>query len=199
MKAPSGHAVVVPIRSFTAAKTRLASVLSDAERRALARHCAKVVLRAAQPLTVYVVCDDAEVAEWARTHGASVVSPGISGLNEAAAAGRAAARDDGYRSAIIVHADLPRVESLVPLTTEDADVVIVPDRHGDGTNALVVPTGGEFDFRYGPGSSDAHRHEAARLGLTWRLLQRADVALDLDTIDDLRAAGLDAASLPSSD
>jgi 2-phospho-L-lactate guanylyltransferase len=77
--------------------------------------------------------------------------------------------------------------------------VIVPDRHGDGTNALVVPTGGEFDFRYGPGSSDAHRHEATRLGLTWRLVQRADVALDLDTIDDLRAAGLDAASLPSSD
>lgn len=186
---------MVPIRSFGAAKTRLSDVLSPAERQALARHCASVVLRACRPLPVFVVCDDPEVADWARANGAIVVAPGASGLNEAAAAGRAAAKTAGFQQVLIVHADLPRAETLAPLAETQADVVIVPDRHHDGTNALLVPTGGDFRFRYGSGSCDAHASEALRVGLSWQFVPRHDLSLDIDTFEDLQAAGLDTASL----
>ena len=198
MKAPAGLAVVLPIRSFSAAKTRLAGALTDAQRRALALHCAARVLEASQPLTTVVVCDDPEVAEWAQANGAIVVSPRTTGLNEAAAAGRAAARERGFERVLVVHADLPHAEPLAPLAETTTAVVIVPDRHHDGTNALLVPTEGDFQFRYGLGSCTAHTGEADRLGLSWRIVPRSDLALDLDTIDDLRAAGLDASSLPQS-
>lgn len=190
MRVPADVAVVVPIKSFRAAKSRLAGALSDTDRRALAERCAEVVLGACQPLTVFVVCDDPEVAAWAQRRGANVASPGKPGLNEAVKAGRATARHHGYERVLIVHGDLPHAQPLSPLADESAEVVIVPDRRSDGTNALLVPSTDEFVFHYGPGSFDAHVTEARRCGLSVRVVNRADLALDIDTLDDLRAAGI---------
>jgi len=72
-------AVVVPIKSFASAKARLAEVLGVDARAALARTCASRVLSAAAPHRVFVVCDDEEVAAWAGTHGASVVTANARG------------------------------------------------------------------------------------------------------------------------
>ena len=196
MKAPADPAVVVPIKSFRSAKTRLSGVLNDTDRRALAERCAEAVLDAARPLTVFVVCDDPEVADWARGRGARVVSPDRPGLNEAVTAGRGTARDHGFERVLVVHGDLPRAEPLSPLADESGDVVIVPDRRADGTNALLVPSTSDFVFRYGPGSFDAHLAEARRCGLTVRIVNRPDLALDIDTLDDLRAAGITGITQP---
>jgi 2-phospho-L-lactate guanylyltransferase len=190
MKAPAHTAVVVPIKSFELAKGRLAEVLDAPARAALAKRCAEAVLRAAAPLPVYVVCDDEQVADWAYASGATIVRAPRPGLNQAAAAGREAARDAGCQRVLIVHSDLPKPESLATLANEPADVVIVPDRHGDGTNALLLPAQGEFSFRYGIGSFAAHRAEAAARGWAVKVVERPDLALDLDTPDDLAAAGL---------
>lgn len=183
-------AVVVPIKSFLTAKARLAEVLTLEARAALARHCAQAVVHAAHPLTVFVVCDDPEVSAWASANGARVVTAERPGLNEAAVAGREAARLAGFARALTVHSDLPKAESLESLAHEEAQAVIVPDRHRDGTNALLLPTTGPFDFHYGPGSFAAHCQEAADRGLSTRVIERPDLALDLDTLDDLREAGI---------
>lgn len=66
-------AVVIPVKSFTVAKGRLADVLSPAGREVLARQCADTVVRAAAPARAYVVCNDESIAEWARAAGATVV------------------------------------------------------------------------------------------------------------------------------
>jgi len=193
-RALSDLAVVVPIKSFGSAKARLADVLGVDARAALARTCAARVLLAAAPHRVFVVCDDDEVAAWASTHGASVVAAGRPGLNEAATDGRLAARAEGFARVLTVHSDLPLAEPFGALIEQFDDApaaVIVPDRHDEGTNVLVVPTQGEFTFRYGAGSFAAHQEEAERRGLVVRVLRRPDLALDLDTLDDLRAAGLD--------
>lgn len=190
MKAPAHTAVVVPIKSFELAKGRLAEVLSAPARAELAKRCAEAVLRAAAPLPVFVVCDDEHVASWARASGATVVRAERPGLNEAAAAGRAAALDAGCQRVLIVHSDLPKPGPLATLSNEPGDVVIVPDRHHDGTNALLVPAQGDFTFQYGPGSFAAHRAEAARRGWAVTVVARPDLGLDLDTPDDLAAAGL---------
>lgn len=194
--APDDLAVVVPIKSFGSAKARLADVLGVDARAALARTCAARVLSAAAPHRVFVVCDDDEVAAWAIAHGASVVAAGRPGLNEAATAGRLAARAEGFARVLTVHSDLPLAEPFGALAEQSATArtaVIVPDRHDEGTNVLVVPTHGDFTYRYGAGSFAAHQAEAARHGLAVRVVRRRDLALDLDTLDDLRAAGLDPA------
>ena len=189
MKAPVDVAVVVPIKSFALAKARLADSLSPDSRRQLARQCAEAVLLAAAPLPVYVVCDDDEVAAWARAKGASVVIPTAPGLNAAATTGRSATREAGHRRVMVVHSDLPHAKDLASLCTVPADVVVVPDRHGDGTNVFLLPCDGDFSFCYGPGSSAAHRSEATRHGWSVEVVQRDDLALDLDTPDDLQMAG----------
>jgi len=183
-------AVVVPIKSFTSAKARLADVLSPTARATLARACAETVLRAAQPLPVFVVCDDHDVATWAANRSATVVRPDHAGLNAAATVGRAAAALAGFERVLLIHSDLPRAESLATLDDDSHQMTIVPDRHDDGTNALVLPATGHFDFHYGVGSFIAHRAEAAARGMTVRIVRRNDLALDLDTLDDLHAAGL---------
>jgi 2-phospho-L-lactate guanylyltransferase len=63
--------------------------------------------------------------------------------------------------------------------------VLVPDRHQDGTNVLVVPTRSGFEFRYGPGSFAAHQTEAARLGLQVVVVHDEALAWDVDTAQDL--------------
>ena len=190
MSAPRDLAVVVPIKSFRTAKGRLAEVLSVDARAALARRCAETVLRAAQPLAVFVVCDDDEVATWATDHGARTVTPPETGLNQAVNAGRTAVAKAGFARLLVVHSDLPNAGPLAPLGDAPDTVTLVPDRHDDGTNALLVPVDSPFVFRYGPGSFAAHHAEAVAQGLVLRVVRRDDLALDLDTADDLRDAGI---------
>jgi 2-phospho-L-lactate guanylyltransferase len=180
-------AVVVPIKSFGLAKARLAQVLSEAEREQLARANARRVAEAAAGCALFVVCDDDAVATWATGIGAHVVRPSEPGLNPAAQAGRQAAAAARATRVIVVHSDLPLAEALLPLAHNQAEIVVVPDRHHDGTNALVVPATGEFDFCYGPGSASLHQAQAAQRGLSCAVVERADLALDLDTPDDLAA------------
>ena len=77
--------VLVPVKSFALAKARLASVLDPVGRAALAQAMAARVIAAGAPARVWVVCDDVEVAEFARRLGAEVCwTPGL-GLNGAVA------------------------------------------------------------------------------------------------------------------
>lgn len=177
-------AVVVPVKAFRAAKVRLASALDPPERAALARQLAGVVVAAAAPLPVMVVCDDDEVRTWARSAGAEVVWCPGRGLNGAVADGVAALHADGVDTAVVAHADLPLATRLA-WVADFAGVTLVPDRRRDGTNVLAVPTGGGFGFAYGRGSFARHRTEAERLGLPLRVVEDPALGWDVDLPDDL--------------
>lgn len=177
-------AVLVPVKSFAEAKTRLAPALSPAERATLARRMATTVVAAAAPLPVAVVCDDAEVAAWARDCGALVVWEPERGLNRAVEAGVARVADHGVRQCIVVHADLPLARHLAWMS-DHPGVTIVADRAGNGTNAICIPTGVGFGFSYGPGSCARHVAEAGRLGLGLRLVEEDDIAHDVDVPGDI--------------
>jgi 2-phospho-L-lactate/phosphoenolpyruvate guanylyltransferase len=176
-------AVVVPIKDFRRAKQRLSSVLSPDERVELARRMATHVITIAAPHDVYVVCDDHEVATFAEGLGAEVLWRPNLGLNGAIAAGVQHIADAADR-VLIAHSDLPLARSFVPLIDVD-DVAIVADRHGRGTNAIALPAGKPFTFRFGPGSYAAHRREAARQQLAVTQVSDAGLAWDVDTPDDL--------------
>lgn len=205
-KARPDTAVLVPVKAFREAKVRLAPALPPRQRATLAREMGRRVLLAAWPLPVAVVCDDHEVAEWARSMGARVIWEPGRGLNLAVAAGVARLAAGGVTRVIVAHADLPLARDLAELGGElggtlgaerggerltrdplqDAPwVTLVPDRHLDGTNVACIPTIAGFCFSYGPGSFRRHCAEAHRLGLTLAVLERPDLAWDIDLPDDL--------------
>lgn len=177
--------VIVPIKAFRSAKARLAGRLDAESRSNLARMMAERVLAAAAPLPVAVVCDDDEVACWTREMGGEVIwTPGLD-LDGSVTAGVDSLGRRGIARAIVAHADLPFATDLAGLLSEPADVVLVPDRHHDGTNVIVVPTGGGFRFSYGPGSFVAHREEARRLDLRVVVVESEHLGWDVDRPADL--------------
>lgn len=182
------HALLVPVKSFARAKVRLAGALGSAERRALAEDLASRVLRASSGMPAFVACDDPEVADWARAHGADVLwTPGL-GLSGAVAAGVERLADLGFDLAVVSHADLPLVTSLDGIGVQNR-VTLVPDRRLDGTNVACVPTRSGFRFAYGPASFQRHCAEARRLGLGPSVVYDWRLACDCDVPDDLVLLG----------
>jgi len=176
--------VLVPVKSFGEAKLRLAPALPAAERADLARAMAAKVLAAAAPLDAWVVCDDEEVAAWARAHEASVLLRPGRGLNGAVADGVEHLAAEGFAQVIVAHADLPLATTLGWLADFDG-VTLVPDRHDDGTNVACVPSSAGFTWAYGAGSFARHRAEAERLGLALRIERDVPLGWDVDVPADL--------------
>jgi len=181
----SNVGVLIPIKRFDEAKLRLAPALDAADRAALARTMAECVLRAAAPLPVTVVCDDSEVASWAAAAGVGVLWTAELGLNGAVAKGVAHLRLAGFERVVVSHAGLPFATpgslSNLPL----GGVVLVPDRHEDGTNVASVPAHLAFPWSYGPGSFRRHQQAAMDLGLNPTVVRDEDLGWDVDTPADL--------------
>lgn len=177
-------AVLLPVKAFREAKRRLGPTMSPDAREQLARAMANRVVDASAPLSVAVVCDDVDVAAWARDRGAIVVWEPGRGLNVAVEAGVEHLRHLGIHRVIVAHADLPRAADLAAVDSGEG-VTVVPDRHLDGTNVLAIATDSGFRFSYGPGSFHRHVAEATRLGYEARILHLAHLAWDVDVPDDV--------------
>jgi 2-phospho-L-lactate guanylyltransferase len=193
-------AVLVPIKGFGAAKARLGTALDAAERAALARRLAGGVLAAAAPLPTWVVCDDDDVAAFATAAGAGVIRQPTPGLNPGVQHAVAELAAAGHAVVLVAHADLPEPGGLGAVAAAAAAdrVVLVADRHGEGTNVLAVPAAAGFRFAYGPGSAAAHRTEAARIGLPVHDVVDEGLGWDVDLPGDLDPAGWPGATSPGA-
>jgi 2-phospho-L-lactate guanylyltransferase len=180
-------AVLVPIKRFTAAKGRLASVLDDDARARLAEWMASRVLAANSGRQTYVACDDDDVSAWAVAHGAKVLwGPGL-GLNGAVDDGVARIRADGFDHVVVSHADLPRPNALAEVASPGT-ITLVPDRRRDGTNVMSFPLATPLSAAYGGGSFRRHLDEAlaaADAMVAVEVRRDSELSLDLDTPDDL--------------
>ena len=176
--------VLIPIKAFDSAKVRLASVLNQTERADLSRSLAEGVIRSCSGARVWVICEDEEVAEWARTLGAQVIRNPQAGLNEAAKFGVGALAEFGIEKLIVTHADLINPEGITNLFEHDG-IVLVPDRHNEGTNIIGLPTHIDFSFQYGLESFDKHKTEAQRFPLPLTIIQNSHLGFDMDNPDDL--------------
>jgi len=178
--------VLVPVKAFGDAKVRLARALAPDERAELARSMATGVVGAAGDLPVWVVCDDAEVADWATGAGATVLWMPERGLNRAVTEGVGQLAALGIQRVVVCHADLPLATRLDHLVgTGATDVLVVPDRARRGTNVISLPTASGFRFAYGDGSFQRHVDEATRLGLTTEVIDDPTLSWDVDTPADL--------------
>jgi 2-phospho-L-lactate/phosphoenolpyruvate guanylyltransferase len=184
--------IIVPHRGLAAAKTRLAPVLDDDEREALARRLLKRVLAVAHEACGDVVVISPSEALGPLVTGAEarlVVQRGM-GLNAGLEQARREAIADGVATLLILHGDLPNlgtddVAALLDALPEPDGVAIAPDRAGRGTNALALRPPDAIGFRFGSGSFAAHRAEAEAQGVPLLEVDRPGLAFDLDTPADL--------------
>ncbi len=201
-------AIVIPIRSLSHGKTRLAPVLDPAARSALTREMLDRVVRAAlgtvSRAEVVVISPESEaLAEVGRIDPSIrllLQDPQRPGLNPALEQAADAMRKRGVSTVLVLPADLPLVSSadIDNVLRRDAPVVIAPDRHRLGTNALMVRLdafGEPFVFQFGEGSFGKHHDEANRLGVDALTTTTPGTSFDLDTPEDL--AQLDAMRTPS--
>ena len=179
-------AVVVPIRSFAGAKSRLAGVLAPADREALARDLATRLADAAAGVPLLVVSSAPEVKAWAADRDLEVVhDPGS--LDDAAAYGRHLLATRGHVRIVVAHADLAHVRTLAGVLVDGSRPVaaIVPCHRDDGTPVLSLPSGVPFRFAYGPGSFRRHLAEARQRGLAVRVVRDPALRHDVDEPADL--------------
>jgi 2-phospho-L-lactate guanylyltransferase len=180
--------VVIPVRSFTRGKSRLAGALSESpdSHAAFVRGLADRAADAAASHPTAVVTSAPEVIEWAQWRDLHVIADRGS-LDAAAADGRAWARGHGCSRVVVVHADLPDIVSL-DLVDGDGDApvaVIVPCHRDDGTPVLSLPVETPFTFAYGPGSFVRHCDNALAAGLELRVVRDDALGFDVDGPEDL--------------
>lgn len=180
------QAVLIPVKAFARAKLRLSAALPPSERIALARAMAGRVVAAAAGLPVAVVCDDRDVADWARDLGALVVWAPDLGLNQAVEDGVRHLAGLGVAIVTVAHGDLPLADDLT-WVGQWPGITLVPDRREDGTTVIGMPSTCGFVFSYGPGSFGRHLAEARRLGLAVRIARSPSLSWDVDIPADLGA------------
>jgi 2-phospho-L-lactate/phosphoenolpyruvate guanylyltransferase len=205
-------AAVLPVKSFARAKQRLGQSVADPLRLELARAMVADVLGAlAQSETIectIVVTREDSVAQAARELGAIVVTDEAeSGQSAAASLGIRRALAEGIERVLCVPGDCPALDpaeldtllSAKGSTAGDlshaagangervAEVVIVPDRHGTGTNGLLLCPPDVIVPSFGEGSCGRHRQLARDAGVACRLERPPSLLLDIDTGADLAA------------
>jgi 2-phospho-L-lactate guanylyltransferase len=194
---------LVPLRGLEDAKTRLGGELDAEERLELVRGMATRTLTATGGArgiagTILVTADPAAAA-LARSHGARTLVQRLPGLNAALQEARSLAVEAGATAALVVPIDLPAIDPASLDALLDAAraaaaaapaaplVAAVPDRHGQGTNALLVAPPNVIEPAFGEGSLAAHRAAALAAGATFVELG-GPLRFDVDTAADLLAA-----------
>ena len=195
--APAVTFAILPVKRFGAAKFRLGDELSGGTRRALAEAMVTDVLMAlrrtkAVTEALLVTCEPAAEAI-GRGYGANVLfDDQEAGQSAATLIGIAHAIEEGAKRVLLVPGDCPAVdpaelEELLDRPATGRSVVIVPDRHGTGTNALLLTPPDVIAPAFGPDSRAKHEQAAAAAKVPCTVEHVETLALDVDTADDLAA------------
>src|SRR4051794_26880132 len=186
---------VLPVKRFARAKQRLRAAVDGIARERLASAMVadvlEVVSRLDELVRVVVVTGEPSVAELATEAGAHVVhDPDEAGQSAAAAPGVGpAGREAGAQRVLPVPGDTPSAEAaeLSRLLACREPVVVVPDRHGTGTNALLLAPPTAISPAFGPGSRARHEAAAEAAGVEGAVAELPSLGHDVDTPEDLAA------------
>jgi 2-phospho-L-lactate guanylyltransferase len=184
---------VVPIKSFTSAKSRLGDRLDPEQRACLAQISAERVLQALSATEAIdariAVVEEQAAGRLALVHKFEVMTrPDLWGQSAAVEAGFEEARRHGADTLLTISADVPLtrprdVDAL--LKSPPPVLVMVSDRQGLGTNALRISSPLSMRLHFGPDSLRQHQREAELLQIPVKVIDNRRLRLDLDTGDDL--------------
>ncbi len=186
---------IVPVKPLRRGKSRLSSVLSQEERATLntrlLAHTLDTLGEIPEIEHILVVSRDQAALALAREHGARTVQEnGAPQLNLALARATIVAKNYATRGVLIVPADLPLitpedVQMMLAHAIDPPVVVVAPDRHRQGTNALLVCPVGLIDYDFGPGSFQRHCLRAEQASARLDIVDLPSLALDVDLPEDL--------------
>lgn len=186
---------IVPVKPLRRGKSRLAGTLTDDERAQLNENLLNHTLETLSGLKeleqVLVVSRDPHALTIARKHGARTVrEDGQPHLNTALTRATVVAKVHATSGVLILPADLPLLSqtdilSLIERATNPPVVVIAPDRHEKGTNALLMSPAGLIEYDFGDGSYHRHCQRAKKAGARLEIVNLPSLSLDLDLPEDL--------------
>jgi 2-phospho-L-lactate guanylyltransferase len=193
---------IIPVKRFGAAKQRLLEALDRPQRAAIVKAMLADVLTAiaaAERVERVIVVTGEGRAERLALHHARRQSlplevfrdPDDAGHSEAATLGIVRARALGATCVALLPADCPLLDAreldLALERMRPGRVAVVPDRHGTGTNALLLSPADAIGPAFGEGSCERHADRGRRAGLAVAVEPLPSLALDLDTPADLLA------------
>lgn len=188
---------IVPVKSFDTAKQRLADALARGSRESLAQAMFADVLaalrRARSLAAIAVVTAEPAAEEIARREAIVLHDDQLAGQSAAAEIGVRHALVMGFERVVLVPGDTPLLEPadldalLERCAADGIGVAIVPDRHGSGTNALVLAPPDAIRPAFGPDSRARHVALAEAAGVPHRVEHAPSLEHDVDTPDDLEA------------
>ena len=185
---------IVPVKPLRYGKSRLAGTLTEDQRtelnRALLQHTLETLSELKEVDGVLVVSRDPHALTVARSHGARTVQEnGQPQLNTALKRATVVAQVYATRGVLVLPADLPLIkkEDILELIKRAANppvVVIAPDRHGRGTNALLISPPGLIEYDFGENSFQRHCERVKNAGARLEVVDLPSLALDLDIPED---------------
>lgn len=187
---------ILPIKTFSEAKRRLRDELNAQDRRRLVEAMFADVLVALRRVAglerIVVVSGDHVAQRIAAGYGTGILEDDERGHNAAALLGVRAALETGTERVLMVPGDCPlvdpkEIDALLANPSSERSALIVPDRHGTGTNALLLTPPDAIRPSFGPDSCRRHLTDASSAGVRAEVVELASLALDVDTPDDLDA------------
>jgi 2-phospho-L-lactate/phosphoenolpyruvate guanylyltransferase len=186
---------IVPVKPLRRGKSRLAGALTETERAELNEELLVRTLKTLANLKeldqVLVVSRDPQALTIARNHGAkTILEDGQPQLNTALTRATVLAKVQAIQGVLILPADLPLLTKEDVLTLIDSAakppvVVIAPDRHKKGTNALLMIPPGLIDYEFGEDSFQKHSERAKKANAHLEIVELPSLALDVDVPEDL--------------
>ncbi len=186
---------IVPVKPIYQGKSRLAAVLSQHERVLLNQmlyvHLLQVLQDVKEIEEILVVSRDSSILSTARQYRARTLQEdGRINLNLALRRATAMAQIYAASEVLILPVDLPLASPedigvILKAARFERGIVIVPDRHWQGTNALLVRPPGALEYQFGNNSFEAHCRQAHQKGLEVQILELPSIAFDLDWPEDL--------------
>jgi 2-phospho-L-lactate guanylyltransferase len=192
---------VICVKRFPRAKQRLLETLDRPGRAAIVKAMLADTLNAVSATEgierITVVTGEGRAERLALAHARRVrrpplevmIDPDDTGHSEAATLGIIRALSHGATSVVLLPGDCPLLDAAelgaALKRLADRQVSVVPDRHGTGTNALLMRPADAIGPAFGEGSAERHRDRAERAGHRSVTEPLASLALDLDTPEDL--------------
>ncbi len=186
---------IVPVKPLRRGKSRLAGALSEDERthlnRVLLEHTLTTLGGIKEVEHILVVSRDPHALTIARNLGARTVrEDGQPHLNMALKRATVVAQMHATRGVLVLPADLPLltredIQSLLEHAVDPPVVVIAPDRHKKGTNALLISPSGLIEYDFGDDSFKRHCERARKAGARLEIVNLPSLGLDLDLPADL--------------
>lgn len=186
---------IVPVKPLRRGKSRLAGALSEDERtelnRTLLQHTLMTLSELKELEQVLVISRDPQALTIARNYGARTVrEDSHAALNTALKRATVVAQVYATRGVLVLPADLPLISTediraLIERAVDPPVVVISPDRHGKGTNALLISPSGLIEYDFGENSFQRHCDLVKKSGARLEIVDLPSLGLDLDVPEDL--------------